>query len=264
MKAYIPKFTAPKPAPKGIYKPGLVSISFRNNTQREILAMMKAAGLSYIEWGSDVHAPHRSLGMLGELAQLQAQFGVSCCSYGTYFRLGETPTDELNYYISAAKTLGTNVLRLWAGRKCGKDMSISELDKFMDSCWRAVEIAERENVTLCLECHDKTFTERLDDAAMLMDNADSDNFRMYWQPFRDRSVEENLEYLTEIERYVEHIHVFNWDAANRYPLADAIPTWKRYISVLSRPRTMLLEFMPDNELASLPTEADALREIIKM
>ena len=259
MKAYIPKFTAPKPAPKGIYKPGLVSISFRNNTQREILTMMKAAGLSYIEWGSDVHAPHRSLGMLGELAQLQAQFGVSCCSYGTYFRIG-----ELNYYISAAKTLGTNVLRLWAGRKCGKDMSISELDKFMDSCWRAVEIAERENVTLCLECHDKTFTERLDDAAMLMDNADSDNFRMYWQPFRDRSVEENLEYLTEIEKYVEHIHVFNWDAANRYPLADAIPTWKRYISVLSRPRTMLLEFMPDNELASLPTEADALREIIKM
>ena len=103
MNAYIPKFTVPKAAPKEIYKPGLVSISFRNNTQREILTMMKTAGLSYIEWGSDVHAPHRSLGMLGELAQLQAQFGVSCCSYGTYFRLGETPTDELEYYISAAK-----------------------------------------------------------------------------------------------------------------------------------------------------------------
>ena len=99
---------------------------------------------------------------------------------------------------------------------------------------------------------------------MLMDNADSDRFRMYWQPFRDRSVEENLEYLTAVEKYVEHIHVFNWDAANRYSLADAIPTWKRYLSVLSHPRMMLLEFMPDNELSSLPTEADALREIIKM
>ena len=263
MKPYIPRFTAPKATPKEIYKPGLVSISFRNNTQREILTMMKASNLSYIEWGSDVHAPHRSLGMLSELAQLQAQFGISCCSYGTYFRLGETPTDELEYYISAAKTLGTNTLRLWAGRKCGKDMSISELDKFMDSCWRAVDIAERENVKLCLECHDNSFTERLDDAVMLMENADSDKFRMYWQPFRDRSVEENLEYLTEVESYVEHIHVFNWDATSRYPLADGIPAWKKYISVLSRPRTMLLEFMPDNQLATLPTEADALREIIK-
>ena len=118
-------------------------------------------------------------------------------------------------------------------------------------------------MTLCLECHDKTFTERLDDAVMLMDNADSDRFRMYWQPFRDRSIEENLKYLKKTEKYVEHIHVFNWDAAGRYPLADAVDTWKRYTAELSRPRMMLLEFMPDNELASLPTEADALREIIK-
>ena len=262
MKPYMPKFTAPKAPAKEVYKTGLVSISFRNNTQREILEMMNRSGLEYIEWGSDVHAPHRSIGMLGELARLQAQYGVKCSSYGTYFRLGETPTADLHYYIEAAKILGTDVLRLWGGRTSGAGMSLPDIENFMDACWRAADIAERENVKLCLECHVNTFTERLEDALMLMDNVDSDKFRMYWQPFKFRSVEENIAYLKKVEPYVEHIHVFNWDPAGRYPLADGIENWKKYLAVLSRPRTMLLEFMPDDLLTTLPREADALRKII--
>ena len=183
MKPYIPKFTAPKAPPKEEYKAGLVSISFRKNTQREVLEMMREADLKYIEWGSDVHAPHKSLDMLGELREMMGQYGVLASSYGTYFRLGATPTEELVDYIKAAKILGTDTLRLWAGTKCGADMSIPEIEKFMDAALRSAEIAEREGVKLCLECHQKTFTERIDDTLMLMENVDSDKFRMYWQPF---------------------------------------------------------------------------------
>ena len=39
-------------------KLGLVSVSFRGHTPREILEEMKKVGLSCIEWGSDVHAPY--------------------------------------------------------------------------------------------------------------------------------------------------------------------------------------------------------------
>ena len=39
-------------------KLGLVSISFRKNTVEEIFEAVKGAGLSCIEWGSDVHAPY--------------------------------------------------------------------------------------------------------------------------------------------------------------------------------------------------------------
>lgn len=263
MKPYIPRFTVPKEPPKEQFKTGLVSISFRKNTQREILEMMKRADLKYIEWGSDVHAPHKRLDMLRELAEMQRMYGVSCSSYGTYFCLGETPVEDLADYIKAAKTLGTDILRLWAGRRCGGELSLPEIEKFMDSCWRCADIAEREGVKLCVECHKNSFTERLEDALMLMDNVGSDKFRMYWQPFRARSVEENLAYLKKVEPYVEHIHVFNWDAYNRYPLADGIEAWKKYVAALSRPRTLLLEFMPDDLLSALPREAEALHEIIK-
>ena len=37
---------------------------------------------------------------------------------------------------------------------------------------------------------------------------------------------------------------------------------KRYLTAFTTPRTLLLEFMPDDRLESLPTEAEALRAII--
>ena len=70
------------------YNLGLCSVSFRKHTPEEILRAMKDAGLSVIEWGSDVHCPPEKA---EELAKLQKQYGIACCSYGTYFRLGVTP-----------------------------------------------------------------------------------------------------------------------------------------------------------------------------
>ena len=39
------------------YRLGLVSVSFRPYTPEDILKAMTKAGLNYIEWGGDVHAP---------------------------------------------------------------------------------------------------------------------------------------------------------------------------------------------------------------
>ena len=263
MSPYMPRFTVPKAPPKETFKIGVSSSSFRSNTQREILEAMRSSGIEFIEWASDAHAPHRSIGMLTELSKLQTQYGVSCASYGTSFRLGETPISDLHYYVEAAKTLGTDVIRLWGGRSTGETLSLSEIESFMDACWRAADIAERENVKLCLECHANTITERLEDTLMLMDNVDSDKFKIHWQPFRFRSFEENLKYLKKTEPYVEHVRVFNSSPDGSHALSADIPVWKRYIAELSRPRLLLLEQTADHTLASLPSEATSLDEIIK-
>ena len=96
---------------------GLVSISFRGLSPEEIAQEMVKCGLKYVEWGSDIHAPCTDTGRLEQIAALQKQYGITCCSYGTYFRLGFTPNEELPDYIRAAKLLGTKTLRLWAGKK---------------------------------------------------------------------------------------------------------------------------------------------------
>jgi len=244
------------------YKLGLVSVSFRNLSAKEIVECASAAGLSCIEWGSDVHAPFNDYEKINEIVRLQKEYGMNCSSYGTYFRIGQTPLEQLEKYIEAAKMLGTRILRLWCGTKSGAEYSETERESLLSGCRRAANIAESLGVILCMECHKKTFTERLEDSLMLMSEVDSPSFRMYWQPFQWLESEENLKIAHALTPYAEHVHVFNWKGEEKLPLSEAENEWRAYLGALLPPRTLLLEFMPDGKSESLSREADALRKII--
>lgn len=239
---------------------GLCSISFRENTPEEILQAMKAAELSVIEWGSDVHCPPQQA---KEIAEQQKQYGIQCCSYGTYFRLAVTPICELEAYIKAAKTLGTDVLRLWCGDKNSEDYSAEQRALLFDECKAATKIAEAEGAILCMECHNQTYTNCKEAALELMQAVASKHFQMYWQPNQLRSVEENLDYAKSLAPYTQNIHVFNWKANEKYPLREARGVWRQYLANFQDAHALLLEFMPDGKIETLKTEADTLKEIAK-
>ena len=242
------------------YNLGLVSISFRKNSPDEILCAMQTAGLTHIEWGSDVHCPPDKA---KDIAALTKKYNIVCCSYGTYFKIGVTPAEEIYEYINAAKILGTDILRLWCGDKNSGDYSDSEKQTLFAECRRLAEIAEQNGVILCMECHVNTYTNTKESALQLMGAVDSPNFKMYWQPNQFREIRENIEYAKLLSPYTEHIHVFNWKEKEKYPLLEAKDIWKRYLDCFEDDKTLLLEFMPDGKIESLKTEADALREIIK-
>lgn len=246
-----------------MHNPGLVSISFRDQTPEAILQACQQANLKFIEWGSDVHAPAHDIARLEQLAALQKQYGISCCSYGTYFRLGHSPMEELPQYIHAAKILGTNILRLWAGRKKISDCTPEERALFIAECKKAAAIAKEYDVILCLECHRRSYTETKDGALDLMEQVHSPNFRMYWQPNPDISLADNLNYITALDPYITHVHVFNWSADQRYPLQEGLKIWKQYLSAMSGDHHLLLEFIPDDRIQSLADEAQALQTIIQ-
>ncbi|MBR2634769.1 MAG: sugar phosphate isomerase/epimerase [Clostridia bacterium] len=239
---------------------GLCSVSFRDRSPEDILKEMKKAGLSAIEWGSDVHCPPEKA---ESIAALTKEHGITCSSYGTYFRLGVTPLSELSAYMEAASILGTNLLRLWCGHQNSEDYGDRERELLWDDCKRAAEEAEKAGMILCLECHKKTFTNRKEAALSLMRAVDSPSFRMYWQPSQHRSFKENLSYAESLAPYTEHLHVFNWREKEKFPLEEAVEEWRRYLGAFDGPHTLLLEFMPDGKLESLTREADALREIVK-
>ena len=244
------------------YSLGLVSVSFRQHTPKEILAAVREAGLSFIEWGSDVHAPTDDRKRLEDIAAMQKEYGITCSSYGTYFRLGQTPVSELDSYIRVAKLLGTDILRLWCGTKSGKDMTESERSFLLSECRQAAELAKKSGVTLCMECHKNTFTEDPDDAVWLMEKIKSDCFRMYWQPFQWQTAEENAKVAKKLAPYAEHVHVFNWKGDCKLPLSEAIGEWRTYLGQMPAPRALLLEFMPNGTVEELKGEAASLKKII--
>lgn len=221
---------------------------------------MKAARLTVIEWGSDVHCPPEKA---EEIAELQKQFGIECSSYGTYFKIGVTPIEELNKYIVAAKTLGTNVLRLWCGDKNSEDYTETERQELFGQCKALAKVAEDQNATLCMECHNKTYTNRKESALELMQVVNSNHFRMYWQPNQYRSEQENLMYAKLLSAYTVNIHVFNWKGEEKHPLRDALDIWEKYLDCFSGDKNLLLEFMPDGKTESLKPEAEALKELAK-
>ena len=241
------------------YNLGLCSISFRKNSACEVLQAMKACGLSFVEWGSDVHCPPEKA---EQIATLQREFNITCSSYGTYFKIGVTPIDEIFAYIDAAKILGTDILRLWCGNKNSEEYLPKEKQSLFDECKKLAKIAKENGVTFCMECHGGTYTNCKESARELMVSVNSSHFKLYWQPNQYRSEAENMAYAKLLSPYTEHIHVFNWTEKERFPLGDAVSLWKEYLSYFSD-NTLLLEFMPDDSIASLKTEAEALRRLIK-
>lgn len=240
---------------------GLVSVSFRNLTPQKIIKEAKKAGLSCIEWGSDIHAPCDDIEKLREIAKMQKKNGIFCCSYGTYFRLGSDNTDELIKYINAARILGTDILRVWCGNKATDKYTAAEEKTLFDDCRRAAAIAEEHGVTLCMECHNGTYTHYKEGAIKLMKEINSPSFRMYWQPNQFVTEEENIKYARLLSSFTKNIHIFNWTEKARLPLCEAESLWKLYLSYFNGSQTLLLEFMPDDSIDSLPTETEALKRI---
>lgn len=250
-----------------MYRAGLVSVTYRALPHREVIDLAAAAGLDCIEWGSDVHAPARDAERLADIAAYSRESGVECCSYGTYFRLGLHPLDALADYITAARVLGTRVLRIWAGNKNYTDMAEDERTALIDEARRAAALAEREGIVLCCEWHTETMTSCLEGALALIESVDSPALRLYWQPSQYRSFADNIAEARRVAPYVVNLHVFQWErtpsAILRHALEDGREVWSQYLACFDGTQHALLEFVPDDDPAWLSREADTLRSFIK-
>ena len=241
---------------------GLVSVSFRSIDPKRIMELCNGAGLTFIEWGSDVHAVCTDIDRLEYISSEQEKYGIRSSSYGTYFKIGRDRVECLNEYITAAKKLGCSILRIWCGEKNYTDMTEEERTLIISECTAAAKIAEESGVVLCCECHGGTFTNVPCGALRLMREVDSAHFLMYWQPNQHESTEYNLDYARSIAPYTKVIHVFNWKGNKKLPLSDAVEEWKRYLSVFDGSQKLLLEFMPDGSPDSLFAEAESLGRIV--
>ena len=68
-----------------LFKPGLVSMSFRELGLEEIINMVSRNGLEGIEWGGDVHVPHGDLAVAERAGRLTREAGLAVSAYGSYY-----------------------------------------------------------------------------------------------------------------------------------------------------------------------------------
>ena len=240
---------------------GICSVSFRTMDPAEIIKAVSEVGLSCIEWGSDVHVKCNDKVAADEINRLQKEYGITTASYGTYFYLGKNTLEELKEYIKTAKMIGADILRLWCGEKSSSSFSPEEKAEFFAECKMAAKIAEAENVVLGMECHGGTFCDEPDSCVELMEAVNSKHFRMYWQPDTIGVTAPNIESARKLSEYAVNIHVHYWVDSKHQPLGDGVEPWRSYVSEFTPGKCLLLEFMPDGRIETLPKQAEALKAI---
>ncbi len=229
--------------------PGLVSVTFRQKTPLEICRLCEKAGLLAIEWGADVHAiPHGR--NLSEIRRMSRDHGLSVCSYGSYWRAGQS-ADELCACLDAACELGTDTVRIWGGTKGSKDAE-GERPEIVEALICAAEEARTRALSLALEYHGGTLTDSRESVRRLMRETPcvSDCLRFHWQPRFDWNERECLLSLEEVRSRLAHVHTFTWSVENgritRLPLAAGEELWKKVLDLPVGNTCALLEFVQND------------------
>lgn len=244
---------------------GMTSVTFRGKTISEIAEIAHAANLSLIEWGADRHILPGDRSAVMEARSCMERYGLSCPSYGSYYRIGDDDSDTFRTICETAKALGAGVVRTWLGRKSSALLSAEERQALLQETRRLAGIAAAYELVLAFEFHGGTLNDNGKSSAQFLMECGMDNVKTYWQPlaFGDSSAN-----LRAVLPWLCTVHVFNWDTENRrYPLILAEDRWRKYAEIiqaanLSHSLPFLLEFVPEDSDEQFLADANTLQKIL--
>ena len=124
--------------------PGIVSVTYRPLTPKQLIDTAADAALCCIEWGGDIHVPHGELDTAKAVGQMTREAGLSVISYGTYYRAGTYGEDFPRVFagmLDTADALGAPNLRLWAGNKNAEDVTADERRSITEELSRCAAMA---------------------------------------------------------------------------------------------------------------------------
>ena len=232
-------------------KSGVVSVTFRKKSPRELIDISARAGLQAIEWGSDIHVPQGELALAREVRDMTISAGLDVASYGSYYYVGMD--QDFAPYLETAVELGAPNIRIWAGKCPSKTSDKSFRNKVAEDTHRICEEAAKAGITISSEYHANTLTDNLDSAIRFLEDANSPNMYSYWQQplfVADEDQYPEMKKLFDTGR-LTNIHVFAAYRGkfNKRPLAEDTKEWREFLSLLKtddKLRYALLEFVKDD------------------
>ena len=241
-------------------KTGLVSATFRKLSPERIIDLCREAELDGIEWSADVHAVNPSAAY--EIAEKMN--GLEVFSLGSYYKLGQG--QDFIPVLETAKKLGAPNIRIWAGTENPDDVSKENRIKLVEEAKRISYLAGNEGMTLSFEYHGGTLTANQQSAVSLIEEINSENVRLYWQPLDSLEKSEMADNVRELSdrKILINLHVYYWVNSERFPLSDGTEYWKQWFAAAGEAaNAALLEFVKGDSEAQFLKDAKTLKSLIK-
>jgi sugar phosphate isomerase/epimerase len=185
-------------------------------------------------------------------------------AYGSYFHAGTG--QDFGPTLQTAVELGAPLIRVWAGPRGIAPAAASQAlsTRCVQELQLACDAAAEHGIALGLEFHRLTLTEGERSTLYLLTEARRANLRTYWQPLPGVTSDMARRQLEALAPYLGHLHVFQWDEdLGRHPLREGEAFWRDVLQAqaptLGVERWALLEFLPADDPALLPSEAGVLR-----
>jgi sugar phosphate isomerase/epimerase len=246
---------------------GLLSITFRSLSAREICALAQQANLRGIEWGGDIHVPPGVKQTAREVAQLTRDHGLSVASYGSYYRAGTGA--DFAPVLESALELDAPSIRVWAG-EASANCDAARRDEIIQDLYTITIQAAKNGIAVATEYHSGTLTDTLASASLMLEETAEWGLKTLWQPLvfgGENIIEENLTELRKVRARLLNVHVYHWiqdgEEIDRRPLSEGRAAWQSYFAELQNHDTWaLLEFVRDGSAPQFLDDAHVLNELI--
>jgi len=245
-------------------RPGMVSVTFRKLSARQIVSWSAKAKLACIEWGGDVHVPPGESETARQVAAMTRDAGLVVASYGSYYRLGQEAPESFARVLETALALGAPIIRVWAGRLGSDKADATHRRQVADDGRRIAEMAQPAGVRIATEWHGNTLTDTAESAKALLDAVGHPAFRTYWQMNKPMTLEGHLDDLEAALPRLVGLHVSYDDpqTGQRRPLADGAAYWRPLLAKAAPAGDLpaMLEFVLNDDPSQMVHDASALRE----
>jgi sugar phosphate isomerase/epimerase len=248
-----------------MFRPGLCSVTFRRMSPSEVIGLAARAGLGDIQWGSDIHVPAGNAAAAREVRKQMDDAGVTCETYGSYYRAGLPDGECIDGLLENACLLGAGAIRIWAGGVGSAGITREARLDVMRDLERVLKLAAASRITLVLEFHGGTLADTAESAAGLLQEMAHPFLKTAWQPAQHWSHGERLRSLEMLLPWLHQLHVFHWvnhpESCERMPLANGREAWRDYLKMAeSCSGWAYLEFVRNDDPQQLAEDAEILRQ----
>ena len=254
-----------------VFRPGLCTVTFRQLSPEDVVALAAECGIVGIEWAGDVHVPAGQIDVARHVRSLTEEAGLSVVSYGSYIA---PPSDDERAFatvLETAQALGAPNIRIWPGARNRDSATYSSAERrqVAQAIRHMARMADDASVTVSLEYHPGSLTDDLGSAQRLMAEIDDPNVFLYWQPWPGLHLETALEEIRAVGPETSHVHVFAWDREkNRYPLADRRNYWSTVLKAMPETRWRgerfaMIEFVKGDSPDQFRDDAATFRQLLE-